>query len=109
MDMREGALPQRDRQLTNPEQAYQTGNDQRLFVLNLSAKQGGQQFTVWCGRVHLSGQGARDDALMLEFGDRGQEVGERSSKAIELPQPEPVITLDTCEGCLEAGAIVAGA
>jgi hypothetical protein len=77
--------------------------------LSKRAEKRKQQFSVGRGCVHLLRQRLKSHAPDFQVGDNGQQVGQGSPKAVELPNDQGVAFLQVFQTRLQAGAIIPGA
>jgi hypothetical protein len=83
--------------------------DQRPFKLRQRSEDVKQEFTLRCGRVHLFGQGTEGDVARLEVSHRGEEMRQRSTEPIQLPDDQAVAGLDESERLGQTGPIASTA
>src|SRR5690242_2814880 len=82
---------------------------QGALVLGQCTEDMKQKLAMRRGRVHALGQRAKGDAGLTQTGDDGEQMRQRTAKAIELPDNQRIAGLEELEATLEAGTIVARA
>lgn len=83
--------------------------DQRPLELCQRTEDVEQKLTLGRRGVHLLGQRTEGDATLLEFGYRGEEMGQRSAKPIQLPDNQAVTGSYESQRLGQAGTVTAAA
>ena len=83
--------------------------DQRPLELRQRAEDVEQEFTLWRRGVHLFGQGTEADAASPEVGDCGEEVRQRSTETVQLPDNQAIAGSGKSKRLGQTGTITAAA
>lgn len=83
--------------------------DQRPLELRQRAEDMEKKLPLGRRGVHLLGQRTEGDAALLEVGYRGEKVGQRSAKPVQLPDNQTVAGAYESKRLGQAGAITATA
>ena len=81
--------------------------DQGPFELRKRAKNVEQELTLRRGGIHMLGQRTKGNATVLESGHRGEEMWQRSTKSVQLPNDQAVAGLEESQRLGQADPITA--